>query len=168
VEGAIEYWPLVFRSLWFVAVNFNDAFFFFLCICRLEGSSLQVHMPYAKSYRIFPFLKFVCFRNMNYVYAKVNLKYIWMCQSVGPQMKPTFPPAGGLLTLLVMLLYSSICLNYIWLEYYCQILRILICLCMKEPELCSNVLKWEIFILCHQGGMRGHGDFDDVAGARAK
>ena len=121
---------LGFRSLWFMAINFHDAFFFFLCICRLEGSSLQVHMPYAKSYRIFPFLKFVCFRNMNYVYAKVNLKYIWMCQSVGPQMKPTFPPAGGLLTLLVMLLYSSICLKYIWLEYYCQILRILIRLCM--------------------------------------
>ena len=123
--GGIEQ---LFPSL--VAVNFHDAFFFFLCICRLEGSSLQVHMPYAKSYRIFPFLKFVCFRNMNYVYAKVNLKYIWMCQSVGPQMKPTFPPAGGLLTLLVMLLYSSICLKYIWLEYYCQILRILIRLCM--------------------------------------
>jgi len=52
-------------------------------------------MPYAKSYRIFPFLKFVCFRNMNYVYAKVNLKYIWTCQPVGPQMKPTFPPAGA-------------------------------------------------------------------------
>ena len=122
VEGAIEYWPLVFRSLWFVAVNFHDAFFFFLCICRLEGSSLQVHNPYAKSYRIFPFLKFVCFRNMDYVYAKVNLKYIWMCQSLGPWMKPTFPPAGGLLTLLVILLDSSICLQYIWLEYYCQIL----------------------------------------------
>jgi len=30
-------------------------------------------MPYAKSYRIFPFLKFVCFRNMNYVYAKVKV-----------------------------------------------------------------------------------------------
>jgi len=168
VEGAIEYWPLVFRSLWFVAINFYDAFFFLSSHLSLEGSSLQVHIPYAKSYRIFPFLKFVCFRNMNYVYANVNLKYIWMCQSVVPQMKPTFPPAGGLLTLLVILLYSSICLKYIWLEYYCQILRILIRLCMKEQELCSNVLKWEIFILCHQGDTRGHDDFDDVAGPRVE
>ena len=102
-SGHCDLWPLTSMM----------HFFFFLCICWLEGSSLQVHIPYAKSYRIFPFLKFVCFRNMNYVYAKVNLKYIWMCQSLGPWMKPTFPPAGGLLTLLVMLLYSSICLKYI-------------------------------------------------------
>jgi len=69
VEGAIEYWPLVFRSLWFVAINFYDAFFFLSSHLSLEGSSLQVHIPYAKSCRIFLLLKFVCFRNMNHIYA---------------------------------------------------------------------------------------------------
>ena len=69
VEGAIEYWPLVFRSLWFVAINFYDAFFFLSSHLSLEGCSLQVHIPYAKSCRIFLLLKFVCFRNMNHIYA---------------------------------------------------------------------------------------------------
>ena len=27
-----------------------------------------------------------------------KLKYVWMCQSVGPWMKPTFPPASRWIT----------------------------------------------------------------------